>query len=86
MGRWLDLDLWTRTIAYKHKPPTQPIVFPLVWIPLKTLQTAALTLVWRDVRRNPLTPAVAAFVLHLCLGATTAPCEYREERKPGLLT
>ncbi len=47
---------------------TQPIVFPLVWIPLKSLQTAALALVWRDVGRNALTPAVAAFVLHLCLG------------------
>lgn len=39
-----------------------------MWIPLKSLQTAALTLVWRAVGRDALTPAVAAFLLHLCLG------------------
>lgn len=48
----------------KWTPPN--IVFPLVWIPLKIMQSVALWLVWKSV--EPKTAALAAFGIHLALG------------------
>ena len=59
---------WYQRVLRKPTWTPKPIVFPLVWIPLKLLQTAALTLVWRLMERNALAVPVLVFLLHLTLG------------------
>lgn len=59
---------WYQRVLRKPTWTPKPIVFPLVWIPLKLLQTAALTVVWRLVERNALAVPVLLFLLHLTLG------------------
>ncbi|KAA8496430.1 Tryptophan-rich sensory protein [Porphyridium purpureum] len=59
-------DDWYRALK---KPVWQPPswVFPAVWIPLKILQTAALTLVWKFTEK-PLVPTLC-YIVHVGLGS-----------------
>mmetsp|Transcript_3785 Transcript_3785/g.8343 ORF Transcript_3785/g.8343 Transcript_3785/m.8343 type:complete len:205 (+) Transcript_3785:36-650(+) len=59
-------DKW---YAALHKPSWQPpgFVFPLVWIPLKAMQTAAVALLWKNCE-NPMLPT-GAYLVHIMLGS-----------------
>jgi len=58
---------WYRGLA---KPAWNPPdwLFPVMWIPLKTLQVAGAALVWRAVGRRWAHPAVLAFLAYQALG------------------
>lgn len=72
--RWYLLELkkpsWT--------PP--PIAFPLIWTPLKLMQTAGLVLVWRAVQRRALSMPVSIFSAHLVLGTLWNRVFFGEKR------
>ena len=53
-----------------EKPDWNPPAwaFPLAWIPLKLLQTAAANIAWQAVDRQVLSAPIVLFVLHLALG------------------
>mmetsp|Transcript_12846 Transcript_12846/g.23103 ORF Transcript_12846/g.23103 Transcript_12846/m.23103 type:complete len:196 (+) Transcript_12846:94-681(+) len=59
-------DQWYSSLK---KPSWNPpdYVFPLVWIPLKIMQTTALVLLWKQVE-NPLLPSLV-YTGHILLGA-----------------
>ncbi len=59
---------WYHRVLKKPTWTPKPIVFPLVWVPLKLLQTVAFTIVWRLVSRDAVAVPVLFFLLHLCLG------------------
>jgi tryptophan-rich sensory protein len=59
---------WYHRVLKKPTWTPRPIVFPLVWVPLKLLQTAALVLVWRLLDRDALNVPVVLYLLHLTLG------------------
>jgi len=63
----MDIN-WYQRVLRKPTWTPKPIVFPLVWVPLKLLQTAAFTIVWRLVERDALSVPVLFFLLHLTLG------------------
>ena len=63
----LSPEWYDQLVKPKWNP--RPWAFPLVWIPLKLMQTASAAVLWRRIGLKALeSPAVVLFVLHVALG------------------
>lgn len=59
---------WYLHILKKPTWTPPPIAFPLIWTPLKLMQSAAFVIVWQAVGHQALSAPILIFALHLVLG------------------